>query len=106
MKGTADLHNNDAAFKQIHGLVSATLVRNALSYNIPVSILLKGTRGVGKFTTAAQIARQLGLHLFGACFEIRPMVSVFDSGHRSTATIFWAKTMRELRASYEQDLIK
>ncbi|KAI0315544.1 P-loop containing nucleoside triphosphate hydrolase protein [Amylostereum chailletii] len=66
-----EVRNNGPAFAQIHGLVSAALVRHALSYDIPISILLKGARGIGKSTAATQIAGLLGLHLFEInCYDI------------------------------------
>ena len=36
----------------------------ALTFDIPISVLLKGSRGIGKFTTAMQVARRLGMHVF------------------------------------------
>lgn len=36
----------------------------ALTFDIPISALLKGSRGIGKFTTAMQVARRLGMHVF------------------------------------------
>ena len=36
----------------------------ALTFDIPISMLLKGSRGIGKFTTAMQVAQHLGMHIF------------------------------------------
>jgi peroxin-6 len=36
----------------------------ALTFDIPISMLLKGSRGIGKFTTAMQVAQHLGMHVF------------------------------------------
>ena len=36
----------------------------ALTFDIPISMLLKGSRGIGKFTTAMQVAQRLGMHVF------------------------------------------
>ena len=51
----------------MHGLASAALVKNALSYDLPVSFLLKGARGIGKAATVLEIARELGLHPYDVC---------------------------------------
>ncbi|KAI0043551.1 AAA-domain-containing protein [Auriscalpium vulgare] len=62
--------NNQRAFRQIYGLVEAALMPQALSYNIPISILLKGARGIGKFMTATQVAQRLGMHVFEVnCYD-------------------------------------
>jgi len=55
---------NHRAFVQLLGLAQAALMPNALTFDIPVSMLLKGSRGIGKFTTAVKVARRLGMHVF------------------------------------------
>ncbi|KAI0057091.1 AAA-domain-containing protein [Artomyces pyxidatus] len=81
--------NNYRAFQQIRGLASAALLPQALSYDIPISFLLKGARGIGKFTTTAQVASRLGMHLFEVnCYDF---LSEND-----------AKTEGVLRARFEQ----
>lgn len=55
---------NQRAFVQLVGLSQAALVPEALTFDIPISVLLKGPRGIGKFTTAVQVARRLGMHVF------------------------------------------
>jgi peroxin-6 len=55
---------NQRAFLQLVGLSQAALVPEALTFDIPISVLLKGSRGIGKFTTAMQVARRLGMHVF------------------------------------------
>lgn len=44
-------------------LVQAALTRNAMNYNLYLSILLEGSRGVGKFSVAKRMAHYLGIHL-------------------------------------------
>ena len=44
-------------------LVRVTFTRNAMNYNLYLSILLEGSRGVGKFSVAKQVAQHLGIHL-------------------------------------------
>lgn len=39
-------------------------MNSAPSYNLPVSVLLTGPRGVGKSTMIKSIANRLGIHLF------------------------------------------
>ena len=55
---------NLRAFMQLLGLSQAALMPEALTFDIPISTLLKGSRGIGKFTTAVQVARRLGMHVF------------------------------------------
>ena len=55
---------NHRAFMQLLGLSQAALIPEALTFDIPISVLLKGSRGIGKFTTAMQVARRLGMHVF------------------------------------------
>lgn len=44
-------------------LVRATFTRNAMNYNLYLSILLQGSRGVGKFSIIKKVAQHLGIHL-------------------------------------------
>lgn len=60
---------NDRAFVQLLGLSQAALMPQALTFDIPISILLKGSRGIGTFTTAVQVARRLGMHVFEVGFR-------------------------------------
>jgi peroxin-6 len=55
---------NHRAFTQLLGLSQAALMPQALTFDIPISMLLKGSRGIGKFTTAVQVAQRLGMHVF------------------------------------------
>ena len=58
------VRGNHRAFMQLLGLSQAALMPEALTFDIPISVLLKGSRGIGKFTTAMQVARRLGMHIF------------------------------------------
>ena len=60
---------NNRAFMQLLALSQAALMPQALTFDIPISVLLKGSRGVGKFTTAVQVARRLGMHVFEVGFR-------------------------------------
>jgi peroxin-6 len=74
------------AYTHIQGLVSAALVPRALSYDIPISIVLKGARGVGKTTIVKDVARQLGVH----AYEVRILLCAVNYPYRpasSTAMI-------------------
>ncbi len=44
-------------------LTSAALTHGASEYHLQLSVILQGTRGVGKMTAAINVARQLGLHV-------------------------------------------
>ncbi|KAI0272129.1 AAA-domain-containing protein [Russula aff. rugulosa BPL654] len=64
------VRGNHRAFMQLLGLSQAALMPEALTFDIPISVLLKGSRGIGKFTTAVQVARRLGMHIFEAnCYD-------------------------------------
>ncbi|KZV61880.1 AAA-domain-containing protein [Peniophora sp. CONT] len=89
LSSEGEARNNALAYAQMHGLASAALVKNALSYDLPVSFLLKGARGIGKARTVLEIARQLGLHPYELdCYDL-----LGDTD---------AKTEGILRARFEQ----
>ena len=58
------VRGNYRAHTQLLGLSQAALMPQALTFDIPISMLLKGSRGIGKFTTAMQVAQHLGMHIF------------------------------------------
>jgi peroxin-6 len=60
---------NQRAFTQLLGLAQASLMPQALTFDLPITMLLKGSRGIGKFTTAVQVARRLGMHIFEVDFR-------------------------------------
>ncbi|PFH47670.1 hypothetical protein AMATHDRAFT_67211, partial [Amanita thiersii Skay4041] len=52
-------------------LGAAAVSGSAAQYDFHISVLLKGARGIGKFTTASWVAQRLGFHLIEVdCFEI------------------------------------
>ncbi|KAF7311671.1 AAA domain-containing protein [Mycena kentingensis (nom. inval.)] len=56
---------------KILSLCSATFLRDAVDYNLDLSILLKGASGIGKFTTARWAAECLGMHFMEInCYDI------------------------------------
>ncbi|KAH9056622.1 AAA-domain-containing protein [Lactarius vividus] len=64
------VRGNYRAHTQLLGLSQAALMPQALTFDIPISILLKGSRGIGKFTTAMQVAQHLGMHVFEVnCYD-------------------------------------
>ncbi|KAF7338543.1 Peroxisomal biogenesis factor 6 [Mycena venus] len=50
-------------YGRLVSLCSATLLRDAVDYNLHLSVLLKGARGTGKFTTACWVAQRIGMHV-------------------------------------------
>lgn len=62
------LDSSDRPFNKLLALSSATMARRAIDYDLHTSILLKGARGIGKFTAATWVARQLGLHVLEVYF--------------------------------------
>lgn len=52
-----------SSFGKLYALSSAAMARRAADYDLHLSILLKGVRGVGKFTVASWVAQRLGIHL-------------------------------------------
>ena len=91
---------NNRAFMQLLGLSQATLMPQALTFDIPISILLKGSRGIGKFTTAVQVARRLGMHVFEVGFRGLYEYDSLFMRTRQTAMIFSAKTTQRRRAYF------
>ncbi|KAJ6547239.1 AAA-domain-containing protein [Mycena capillaripes] len=52
-------------------LCSATLLRDAVDYNLQLSVLLKGARGTGKYTTACWVAQHIGMHILEInCYDL------------------------------------
>jgi peroxin-6 len=52
-----------SSFSQLRDLLAATLHPAALVYQLSVTVLLSGSRGVGKRTIARWAAQDLGLHV-------------------------------------------
>lgn len=53
----------ESNFGRVFAISSATLVRRAVDCDLPLSVLLQGARGAGKFTVASWVAQCLGMHL-------------------------------------------
>ena len=66
------------AFNRVFAISSATLARQAVDYNLPLSLLLKGARGTGKFTVANWVAQCLGMHLLEVVLTWRTKTSSDD----------------------------
>ncbi|KAJ4488270.1 AAA-domain-containing protein [Lentinula aciculospora] len=64
----------EAAGKSAQKLFSISSVvqeRRAIDYDLKLSVLLKGARGIGKYTAASQVARHVGLHIMEInCYDI------------------------------------
>ncbi|KAF7359478.1 Peroxisomal biogenesis factor 6 [Mycena sanguinolenta] len=58
-------------YGRLVSLCSATLLRDAVDYNLHLSVLLKGARGTGKFTTACWVAQRIGMHILEInCYDL------------------------------------
>jgi hypothetical protein len=71
----------------------------ALTFDIPISALLKGSRGIGKFTTAVQVARRLGMHVFEVSILWIVTLNVLMPTRR-TATTFLERTTRSRKVYF------
>lgn len=54
-------------FSRLLALTSAALSRSAVDYSLHLSFLLKGGRGIGKFTVINWVSQRLGLNLQEVC---------------------------------------
>ncbi|KAF7295187.1 AAA domain-containing protein [Mycena indigotica] len=71
LNSTSCLLGPASPFSKLSTLCSATLLRDAVDYNLNVSILLKGVSGIGKYTTARWVAETLGIHFMEInCYDI------------------------------------
>ncbi|KAJ4501694.1 P-loop containing nucleoside triphosphate hydrolase protein [Lentinula lateritia] len=65
------IEGSGKATRKLHSISSVVLERRAVDYNLQLSVLLKGARGIGKYTAASQIARNLGMHILEVnCYDI------------------------------------
>ncbi|TBU46999.1 AAA-domain-containing protein [Dichomitus squalens] len=63
--------SQNTPFGKLLALSSAALNRRAVDYHLQLSILLQGSRGVGKATVASWVAQRLGIHLFEVdCYDV------------------------------------
>ena len=67
VRGSSLLFAPDSAYGKLTALTAAALRPNAVEYQLQLSILLKGPKGSGKFTTASWVTQHLGIHLFEVC---------------------------------------
>jgi len=51
-------------FAKLHDVIEAVLYPSAVEYDLPISVLLKGSRGIGKQTVVRWVARKLGVHVY------------------------------------------
>ncbi|EMD34491.1 hypothetical protein CERSUDRAFT_97749 [Gelatoporia subvermispora B] len=71
----------DSAHGKLLDLIAAALTKDAVNYNLQLSILLQGPKGVGKLTTAKMVVRELGLHLLEiSCYDIIGETDVKSEG--------------------------
>ncbi|KIK59642.1 hypothetical protein GYMLUDRAFT_226408 [Collybiopsis luxurians FD-317 M1] len=57
--------------QKLLSISSVVLERRAVDYNLQLSVLLKGARGIGKFTAASLVSCHLGLHVLEVnCYDI------------------------------------
>lgn len=64
-----------STFSKLLALTSAALSQRAVEYNLQLSFLLKGGRGIGKFTVIAWVSQRLGLNLQEVCLP--PLLDSF-----------------------------
>ncbi|EEB91641.1 hypothetical protein MPER_09971, partial [Moniliophthora perniciosa FA553] len=58
-------------FKELYSFASVVSEPAGADYNLQLSALLKGSRGVGKYTVTSAVARLLGLHLLEVnCYDV------------------------------------
>ncbi|KAK0502993.1 AAA-domain-containing protein [Armillaria luteobubalina] len=61
----------DSSFGKLFSIASVVLGRHSVSYNLPLSFLLGGARGTGKYTSARGVARLLGMHVLEInCYDV------------------------------------
>ncbi|KAF9451245.1 AAA-domain-containing protein [Macrolepiota fuliginosa MF-IS2] len=66
------LLRRESPFSKFLALASAGFTRHSVDYNLQLTVLLKGMRGVGKFTVTCWVAQQLGMHILEVvdCFNL------------------------------------
>lgn len=65
-KDISSATSHGTLFSKLMDLVSAALLPTAVDYDLRLSVLLKGARGVGKYTTTRWVAQKAGMHLLEA----------------------------------------
>jgi peroxin-6 len=61
------LLDSEGPVAKLRDLAEAALHPSAMDYKLQTSILLKGSRGIGKLTATSWVARSLGIHLLDVC---------------------------------------
>ncbi|KAJ7684814.1 AAA-domain-containing protein [Mycena polygramma] len=65
------LLRSSGSYGRLLSLCSATLLPDAVDYILHLSVLLKGARGSGKFTTACWVAQRIGMHVLEInCYDL------------------------------------
>ncbi|KAK0228292.1 AAA-domain-containing protein [Armillaria fumosa] len=65
------ISDSDSSFGKLFSIASVVLGRHSVSYNLPLSFLLGGARGTGKYTSACGVARLLGMHVLDInCYDV------------------------------------
>lgn len=71
VRSFSHLLGTGSPFEKLVAISSAATTQRALDYKLDFSVLLKGARGAGKFTTACWVAQRLGMHLLEVnCYDI------------------------------------
>lgn len=65
-RSSSHLLGASSPFEKLVAISSAASTQHALDYKLEFSVLLKGARGAGKFTTACWVAERLGMHVLEA----------------------------------------
>ncbi|KAG8993652.1 peroxisomal assembly protein [Tulasnella sp. 427] len=71
LPASSRLITEGSPFAKLRDVVQAALVPSAVDYDLPISVLLKGSRGIGKQTVARWVAEDLGVHVYEInCFNV------------------------------------
>lgn len=87
-------------------LVAAALTSNALTYHLQLSVIVKGSSGVGKMTMIRNVAQQLNLHVLEVCSSYTHSAEVAENDFSWIASMLLEKTTRRQKAFYVHALIK
>lgn len=65
------LLRSESPFSKLQAIISAGFLRHSVNYNLQLTILLKGMRGIGKFSTVCGVAQSMGMHILEVdCFNL------------------------------------
>lgn len=82
--GSTDGHassSNSTPYSKLYDLTAAVLRPGVINYDLNLTILLKGARGIGKFTAISNVAQDLGIHML----EVRRHLIINLWGSSSTS---------------------